>query len=407
MIANAYRRPTARPMRTAPARLPPRACLSRLVVKPADIAARATVRSLARRCLTTYSRSYQAVRFLQQALPHRPDPAVLHLLGLINPVLVITGNIAGDMAVAMGVVYMLGVGPMLDWLLGEARPARPAPESGTAFEALLRAHAVLQLIAVATLLHRAQLDANAWTTWVAALSTGLCSGASGIIVAHELGHKRPSWSTGVLRFLCLWSVLYAHFTTEHNHTHHKHVATPADPATARHGESLWAFVLRTVPGQFTDAWAVHERKGRTGLRNPMWHGLAGAAAMLAAIHWTIGAWPLMAFIAQAAFAVFLLEYINYIRHYGLQRQAGERLRPCHAWQSESRWSRWTLLELTRHPAHHLSASVPFWRLQPEADAPCLPGGYYSCFWLAVVPSVWRARVHPRLPTQSPVAGKRG
>ena len=51
---------------------------------------------------------------MQQALFHRPDPAVLHLLGLINPVLVITVNIAGDMAVAMGVVYMLGVGPVLD-----------------------------------------------------------------------------------------------------------------------------------------------------------------------------------------------------------------------------------------------------------------------------------------------------
>jgi alkane 1-monooxygenase len=110
-----------------------------------------------------------------------------------------------------------------------------------------------------------------------------------------------------------------------------------------------------------------------------------------------GPWVAAAFAAQAAFAVFLLEYINYIRHYGLVRAVGERQTERHSWQAEERWSRWTLLELTRHPAHHLKASEPFWRLQPYEHAPELPSGYYGCFWLAVVPPLWRRVIHPRIP----------
>ena len=62
-------------------------------------------------------------------------------------------------------------------------------------------------------------------------------------------------------------------TTEHNVTHHKHVSTEGDPATARAGESLWWFVARTIPGQFRDAAAIPGRKGYGGFRNPVYWGL--------------------------------------------------------------------------------------------------------------------------------------
>jgi alkane 1-monooxygenase len=196
--------------------------------------------------------------------------------------------------------------------------------------------------------------------------------------------------------LNLLSVLYLHFTSEHNHTHHRLVGTSEDPATARRGESLWRFVARTIPGQFIDAVRIHSEKGRRGLGNPAIRGVALQLAVLGAVYAFGGPWVAAAFIAQAAFAVFLLEYINYIRHYGLSREIGERQTELHSWQSEDRWSRWTLLELTRHPAHHLKASVPFWKLQPFDGAPTLPTGYYGCFWIAVLPPVWRRVMHPRL-----------
>ena len=58
-----------------------------------------------------------------------PEPWAFHLLGLITPLLVISGNILGvveDQAfVAMGVVFVWGVGPILDIVMGESKVPRP------------------------------------------------------------------------------------------------------------------------------------------------------------------------------------------------------------------------------------------------------------------------------------------
>ena len=35
--------------------------------------------------------------------------------------------------------------------------------------------------------------------------------------------------------LTLWRNMYLHFAIEHVYGHHKHVATPADPASSRRG----------------------------------------------------------------------------------------------------------------------------------------------------------------------------
>ncbi|MDX1647011.1 MAG: fatty acid desaturase, partial [Longimicrobiales bacterium] len=244
----------------------------------------------------------------------RPEPWTWHLLGLVNPVLVIAGNLVGGPWVLTGLIYMLGLGPLLDMALGKAERPSPPPSSGRPFDALLYVHAALQFGAVAALLYRAWADGSAWTTWAAATSTGLSSGVSGIIVAHELGHRRPrsfAWWVGQANLL---TVLYLHFTTEHNHTHHRLVATHEDPASARRGESLWRFVARTIPAQFLDALRVQSAKGRKGWRNPVVRGAVLQLALVTTLALSLGPWVAGAFVLQAAFAVFLLEYINYIRH---------------------------------------------------------------------------------------------
>lgn len=294
-------------------------------------------------------------------------------------------------------IYMLVLGPLLDLALGQPRQATQQRQNGLPLERLLYLHAILQPIVVSTLLYRVMIDGAAWTSWAAAVSTGLNSGASGIIVAHELGHRRKGSLPWRLARLNLLTVLYLHFTTEHNHTHHRHVSTHADPATARRGESLWRFIARTVPGQLLDAIAVHERKGRVGFHNPIYRELAVQGGGVMLILTSMGIWVAAAFVLQAGVAVFLLEYINYIRHYGLQREKGEPLLEQHSWRAEQRWSRWTLLELTRHSAHHLKASEPFWKLRPSSKAPRLPSGYYGCFWIALIPPLWNRMIRDRLP----------
>jgi len=330
----------------------------------------------------------------------RPEAWGWHLLGLINPLVVIAGNLLGGPFVAAGVIYMLGIGPFLDVFLGTSIRHRPARESGRPFEVMLYAHALLQLIAVCSLVLLASSGVPLWIVLVAAVSTGINSGASGLIVAHELGHRRKKTFPWWISQLNLASVLYLHFTTEHNQTHHKHVATNADPATARYGESVWWFIARTVPGQFIDAWQIHARRGRLLMMNPVARGAGFEVLLVASIAVAFGIVSACAFLVQAAVAVFLLEYINYLRHYGLQRETGTRQTAAHSWQSEHRWSRWTLLELTRHPAHHLESGKPFWKLKPYDEAPELPSGYYGCFWVALIPLLWRRLMHPRMPSAS-------
>ncbi|MGD1892916.1 MAG: fatty acid desaturase, partial [Cyclobacteriaceae bacterium] len=66
----------------------------------------------------------------------------------------------------------------------------------------------------------------------------------------------------------------------------------------------------------------------------------------------LGKWVLGAYLVQSVAAFFLLEYVNYIEHYGLERREGERVGKQHAWQSDAVTSRFTLFELSRHADHH-------------------------------------------------------
>ena len=230
-----------------------------------------------------------------QATATRPEAWGWHLLGLINPVVVITGNLLGGPFVTAGVIYMLGIGPMLDVVLGKsALLQRPSRDSGRPFEVMLFAHALLQLLAVGTLLLLAAGGASVWIVVFASVSTGINSGASGLIVAHELGHRKKKSFSWWIAQLNLISVLYLHFTTEHNRTHHKHVATAADPATARYGESVWWFVARTVPGQFLDAWRLHAVRGHSPITNPVARGAACEVLLVISIAVFLGPIPALA-----------------------------------------------------------------------------------------------------------------
>ena len=336
-----------------------------------------------------------------------PEAWSWHLLGLISPILVISGNILGGAYTMMGVIFIWGVGPLLDVLMGESKVIRPPRDSGRPFIALLWAHGILHFIMMGTFIWFASNEGV--TTWLvaAALSTGLVAAASAIVTAHELGHQRhgsPGWR---LARALLFSINYPHFTIEHNHNHHRNVATDADPASARKEEGIWSFWIRTIPGQFLSSVRIHNEKGRTGFSNPSWRGFALqliSFGVLGGMHFAGFNWALpiiVGWFILSAIAILTLEYVNYIRHWGLRRGSDERrFLADHAWNTEARWSRWSLIELTRHSDHHIRASVPFWKLRAYPDAPTLPSGYYACWWPCLVPPIWRRMMNGRFPEDS-------
>ena len=340
-----------------------------------------------------------------------PEPWPVHLLGLITPILVILGNLLGieePMFVAMGVVFVWGVGPILDLIMGETKVPRPPRESGTPFEVLLWIHGILHLVVLGSFFVFAFYEGM--TVWlvVAALSTGLSAAASAIVTAHELGHKRPKSPGWRLARVLLFSIHYTHFTTEHNVNHHKNVGLNSDPASATAEQGLWSFWISTIPGQFASSVRIHNKKGRTGFRNPSYRGLflqivaiSSLALVPGSMDWFDGAPLVIGWIILSTIAILTLEYVNYIRHWGLRRGESGRFEAGHAWNTEARWSRWTLLELTRHSDHHLRASVPFWKLRPHEGTPELRWGYYGSWWPCLVPPIWKRAMSGRLPNNEP------
>lgn len=126
------------------------------------------------------------------------------------------------------------------------------------FDWLLYLHIPVLYGLIAYALHtQATQDRALWELAAMWLNVGLVVGAFGINVAHELGH-RPGLAEQTMAKILLLPALYMHFFIEHNRGHHKNVATGEDPASARKGEVLYAFWLRSVWGSYRNAWKLEK-----------------------------------------------------------------------------------------------------------------------------------------------------
>lgn len=73
------------------------------------------------------------------------------------------------------------------------------------------------------------------------------------LAGHELIHKRAAVDKG-LGMVTYSKILYSHFLLEHSAGHHRHVATPEDPATAKKGENFYSFAVRSAVGGHVATW---------------------------------------------------------------------------------------------------------------------------------------------------------
>jgi len=230
------------------------------------------------------------------------------------------------------------------------------------------------------------------------LSLGVVMGASGINVAHELGHRSNRFEQWMAQALLLPS-LYMHFYVEHNLGHHKHVATPEDPSTARYNESIYVFWLRSTWQSYINAWKLEGLKLRRdgyqfwSIRNRMFHFTIVQIAYLVVVFIFTSWVGLFAMLTLAAISFLLLETINYIEHYGLLREKKangdyERVLPKHSWNSNHVLGRVVLYELTRHSDHHYISSKKYQILDHQEDALILPYGYPASMILSLVPPIW-------------------
>ena len=317
--------------------------------------------------------------------------------------------------------FIFGIVPWLDTLFGRetANPATPDECRQREQQACFRMLTLLVLpLWLATL---------AWCTWQFMklplgppgmlgwiLSTGVIGGVLAINPAHELVHKNGRLEP-LLGGVLLTSVGYQGFKIEHVRGHHLHVATPGDSSSARLGESVYAFVPRALWRNVRNAWRLEAQRLRGrgqaawSWRNEMVAWYALWLAFMGFFAGLGGARGLLFFLAQGVVAAATLEVINYIEHYGLERQllaSGryERVSHLHSWNASQRYTNWLLFNLQRHSDHHAQARRRYQSLLHHPDSPQLPAGYAGMFVLALLPPLWRhvmdplARAQRRAPT---------
>jgi alkane 1-monooxygenase len=286
---------------------------------------------------------------------------------------------------------------LADRLLGAA-PAAPR-ESGS--RALLQLYVPAQIALLVWGLFTAARETRVSAFIGLALMTGAVAGVFGMLTAHELIHSRRHGERA-LGTILLTAVAYPHFRLSHLMGHHRRAALPSDPATARRGESAYRFILRSIIGQFAEAWE-HGRRRRV---NPVALGLAVVLALWSCAL-AAGGWRALLFLAAvSAVAIAILELFNYVAHYGLARRvvadgAVEPLGPQHSWNTARRLSNWLLLNGGRHSDHHRAPALGFSRLVDDDAAPQLPSGLGGAILLALVPPLWRRVMDPRVAAATP------
>ena len=249
--------------------------------------------------------------------------------------------------------------------------------------------AIPRLIGIDPEAARARTDFFLWSQG-AYVSLGMYYGAAGVNVAHELIHRSDKEFDKLVGRWLLAFTWDTGFAIEHVHGHHRNVGTELDPATARRGEYIIAFVWRSTVGQWLGAKHFEDerlrRKGKPNnlFTNKFWRGQLMTAAIMVVYIAFLGWFGIVAFAFAGAIGKIYLEVVNYIEHYGLVRIPGTRVEARHSWDSHRRVSNGMFYNLMLHANHHKIATRRFWELEqsPESEAAMLPRGYMAMILFA-------------------------
>ena len=307
--------------------------------------------------------------------------------------------------------FMYVIAPVLDYMLGEdlsnppesAVPMLDADQYYRWITFLLVPILWSAFIFAAWFFMRHDLP---WHGVFAMVVTGGMVGGFCINLGHEMGHKNTKLERWLAKIILAPSG-YGHFFIEHNRGHHRDVATPADPASSRMGESIYRFVLREMPGALKRAWVL-EKDRLNRCKQPVWshHNEILQPAMITISLWSvlalwlgIGVLPFL--LAVSFWANFQLTSANYIEHYGLLRKERapgryEICQPYHSWNSNHIFSNWALFHLQRHSDHHAHPLRRYQSLRHFEHLPRLPSGYFGMYLVSYVPPLWSYVMNPRL-----------
>ena len=332
---------------------------------------------------------------------------------LVLPPLAFVGVIWGGWAIALVPLFALVLSSALDLITGldRSNPNTETEDSQLFWHKLLTiVWTPIQFLTIFGLI--ALIAASEPLTWweiaFIAYGLGLITGGIGIVYAHELMHK-PSRLERLLGDLQMAMVLYGHYRSEHLLVHHPYVGTPRDTVTAPYNEGFHRFFWRVPKEGLISSWRAetrrldHKQLSHFHRSNPFWrYGVLQFVFLMLAIYLG-GLTGLLIFLGQAFVAIWLLELINYIEHYGLTRKhlgdgKYEHQKKHHSWDCAHRATGWLLINVQRHSDHHHRPDrrYPLLQVYSESETPQLPYGYPIMGAMAMIPPLWRRRMNPRV-----------
>lgn len=329
----------------------------------------------------------------------RPAPLVVFALASLFPaVLLGLGLIWGGLWAWAGLVYISAFAAVMDHLpalfFGDA--AHEAEFPATPGLLILLAAGQLVLMPLLVL----GIAESPWSAVGLFMGTSLWLGQIGNPTAHELIHRGQRglmW----LGMLMLSSLLFGHHVSAHRLVHHRFVASPQDPNTARSGEGFYRFFLRAWIGSFRAGFRAEAalRAGRGGLHPYVIYGMI-SLGVLGGIFALGGARALVVWAVLCLSAQGQLLLSDYVQHYGLLRGRDQmgRLDPVaarHSWDAPFWFSSAMMLNAPRHGDHHIHPARAFPALQ-SGQGPMLPWPLPLACTIALVPPLWKAKIRPHL-----------
>lgn len=233
-------------------------------------------------------------------------------------------------------------------------------------------------------------------------STGLWLGQIAHPAAHELIHRsdRRRITLGIAAYAAF---LMGHHASSHRLVHHRHVATPLDPASAPKGRGFWRYLPRAAIGGFLEGLraenALRARSAK-GIHPYVLHALL-SATMLSVAALIAGPTGIAVTLLLAAHAQVQVHLSDYVQHYGLTRATGPDGKPepvtaRHSWNTAHWFTSALLLNAPRHSDHHTHPARPYPALRLPDDAPRLPWPLPLAATIALVPPLWRRLMKPHL-----------
>jgi len=290
----------------------------------------------------------------------------------------------------------------------------PEPQSGRLGQVFAESITVVLALAHLALLPLAILSIagmgglSFWEKCLNFCAFGLFFGVVSTANAHELIHR-----TGRFRhILGKWvfiSILFGHHVSSHLAVHHRHVATPLDPNTARLNESFYSYFRRAWSGSFRSGLQAEIRKlkkthrGPFSPRNPYVIYFTGAAVFLALALVLGGFKGLLIYLGLSIFAQIQLLLSEYVQHYGLERRilkgrVYEPVAMIHSWNAPHVFSAALMMNAPHHSDHHAHPMVQYSALKSLAvqGAPMLPRSLPVMSCIALIPAFWRRVMNPRV-----------